>query len=116
MDNLLESIEDVKEKLTSAEYKKLMEGLGEFNKSNQPVVKIEIFGTDVTVIKDEYNGNNDYTHKYDIQSKLRHMIFTQKEEFKLLNHEVSGDYYLCDIDHLQNNLSEENLQLLYSLC
>lgn len=53
MDNLLESVENIKEKLTSEEYKSIMESLQKVNKEVKPMKIFDIFYPTCVIIKED---------------------------------------------------------------
>ena len=102
MDELLTSIEKVKGKLTSKEYKKIMEKLQQVHEKTKKVV------FEIHFASCAYNLN---AHNVIIQPRLKKLVMTQKN-IPYTNHVKQHDLYqICNYE-LSDMLNDENYKTL----
>jgi len=105
MDELLTGIDKVKEKLTSEEYKTLMESLGKVHKE-QKKVTIEVFFAST-------HYETDHLDVY-IKPQIRRIVLTQKScDYVIHQHE--GDFYRVHYNFFMNVLTCENRRIISNI-
>lgn len=102
IDEVLTQIDNVKEKLSSDEYKNLLESLQKVHDKNK-MVKFEVLFATVYF---EVERIDVY-----VKPQIRRIVLTQKS-FPHLFHQKDGDYYKICYKFFMNGLTEENKQII----